>query len=175
MSEPRDEDQLVLALAPLRRLAHVVEQPADAVGGGLQNHLAAVHIRHRLHDAGHVRRRVGPVRHLGAVEILQGVAAADRLRARGADPVAGIDPVEKHFLGIARAEMGFALGRIAAVESFHHFEDHFGGIPQMGQDEGAHAAAPDHVAVKPRLHIGRDTGLAGFQDKRARTRPVRRR
>ena len=142
-----------------------MKEIADAVGSQLQDHLGAGLVRHRLQHAGGVGLGVRPVRHLGAVEQLQGGRAADAAGAGGADRVAAVERVEAQLVRIGHA----GRRRVGAMvlETLDHLEQVPGRLLGMGEDEDALAGGTAGAMVVAAAHVGRAALQAALEDERA--------
>src|SRR6516164_11655501 len=119
---PRYEDRLEIADAGLRLLPALVKLAAGAVAGALADDFGPRQVRHRLHDAGKVIARVGPVRDFAAVEQLQCFRPPDRLRPRRPNRIAAIEAVKGQLLRIRRSRVRLYEIGTMLVKPIRHIE-----------------------------------------------------
>ncbi|MNZ81609.1 hypothetical protein D3C78_1002810 [compost metagenome] len=163
LHEPGDEHRHEVGFAGDRQRPHLVEQVAQAIGGRLEDHLAARQQRHGLPQARHDLLGVGPERHLGAMQVLHCVGAAGVLRARGGHLVAAAQLGERQL--VTRVGLDRRLQRRVAqlVVGLRHPEQVLRGGVQVRQDHRPLAEAHAGALVEARRDIGRAALLTALE------------
>ena len=98
------------------------------MASALEDDFGPRQVRHRLHDAGKVVARIGPVRDFTSEEQLQRFRPPDRLRARRPNGVAAVQAVAGQLLRIRRSRVGLHQIGTMLVKSIGHIKQVVGGI-----------------------------------------------